>query len=211
LILRGINIIGSDIMTTDTLRICTGHGRIDLLHPRPEDVDLRDVVINLSRIRRWTGAVDFTVGQHAQVVEMMLWRAGHIRETCLGGLTHDCHEYATNDLAAMIKDQTTICGIPLKQIQANVQDAIEAKMQIGRHDEAHKFNPIDHEAIHAADMAARSCEVWWLLPDGVMTDELRAEYPEPDPTTWKDFVRIFGQDRYQFMYRVKSYGVEVCL
>lgn len=39
-------------------------GEIDLLNPRPEDVNIDDMLRNLSRIPRWCGAGRLSVLQH---------------------------------------------------------------------------------------------------------------------------------------------------
>ena len=50
----------------------TGAGTIDLLNPTPEQVNVDDMLHNLSRIPRWCGAGKLSVLQHMMVVSQLL-------------------------------------------------------------------------------------------------------------------------------------------
>ena len=78
---------------TDTLILSTGRGTFDLLNPRAEDVNVDDMLRNLSRIVRFCGASPFTVLQHSLYVGRLLRSQGHSRDLILAGFTHDLHEY----------------------------------------------------------------------------------------------------------------------
>lgn len=199
-------------MKTDELRILTGYGSIDLLNPTAADVNMLDVVTNLSRIRRWNGAIDFTVDQHSRLVEAILKAKGANRVTCLAGLLDDGPEYATNDIADPILETMRVFTVDqrvgkyetLKNIQTDVRIAIYSKIGL-------QLQDVDFDAVHAADMEARACEIWWMLPKSPMLDELKAQYPEPSDAARHSFLKIHNAGSDAFMGLLRYYGVEIGL
>lgn len=199
------------------LRILTGYGSIDLLNPTADDVNMRDVCTNLSRIRRWNGAIDFTVGQHSRLVEAILKAKGANQATCLAGLLHDGHEYATGDIAGPMLKQMTIYEPnpgPLHynefhpehemiQVQQCIQTAIEIKVGLLGKD-------FDMVAVNAADLEARACEVWYLLPQSQPRRNLLDTQfqTEPCEASAQALDAILNGDG-SMVERLAVYGVEV--
>jgi len=193
------------------LRIITGHGSIDLLNPTPDDVNMVDVCLNLSRIRRWNGAIDFTVGQHSRLVEAILKANGANQATCLAGLLHDAHEYATGDVPGPVLKTCYIYelkglyyqSIPLKSVQTNIQNAIHNVCRLATSD-------VNWNAVDAADMEARACEVWYLLPQSAPRRNLidTQFQTEPDEPTARNFDAILNGNG-SLAEHLAAYGISV--
>lgn len=156
---------------TDSIILTTGCGKIDLLNPRPEDVNVDDMLRNLSRIVRFTGVSNFTVLQHSLYV-------GHLTGT-IEGYTHDLHEYATGDVAAPLLDRLNVefelklsLGgyITLSAIQRRLQEAIYGRLGIGS-----PYWSGTSSAVIAADLQSRELELA-LMQD--VTQEYRRNLPE---------------------------------
>ena len=138
------------------LILSTGRGSMDLLYPTPEQVNVGDMLINLSRIRRWCGASVVSVLRHQMMVADALEDAGHDGETILAGLTHDLHEYVTGDIPAPLLDTLLVDTgdylIKLADLQADVQRAIEWRLGIFCD---HGFDPSIKAEIDLADRESR--------------------------------------------------------
>jgi len=193
------------------LRLCTGRGSIDLRNPVPADVDMRDVCTNLSRIRRWNGAVDFTVDQHSRLVEAILRGKSCSAVTCLAGLLHDAHEYVTGDIAEpvlkMLHIENLCVNFTMQEIQDSIQNAINIKT--GFHTSELRIYDVDFDAIHAADTEARACEVWWMLPESPMLDELKARYQEPSKDARAAALLLLYSDYSDFAEHLAAHNIEV--
>ncbi len=83
--------------------------RLDLLDPRPCDIDLDDIAHGLARVARWNGQTRgpqiLSVAQHSLLVEAL---AGHVaprlgRRERLVALLHDAPEYVVGDLISPFK------------------------------------------------------------------------------------------------------------
>ncbi len=69
-----------------TLVLKTGAGEIDLLNPTPEQVNIDDMLHNLSRIPRWCGAGRLSVLQHMMHVALILQKTPDVSKvTTLAG------------------------------------------------------------------------------------------------------------------------------
>ena len=130
----------------------TGEAAIDLLNPTPEQVNVDDMLHNLSRIPRWCGAGKLSVLQHMMLVSLSLHDAGESRVTVLAGLTHDLHEYATGDVPApLLTGLTFDDGVALHRVtdmQRHIQDAIQARLGID-------LTGADMDAVQRADERSR--------------------------------------------------------
>ena len=135
-----------------TLILKTGEGEIDLLNPTPEQVNINDMLHNLSRIPRWCGAGNLSVLQHMMLVSLSLHGAGESRVTVLAGLTHDLHEYATGDIPApLLTGLMYDDGVALHRVtdmQRHIQVAIQARLGID-------LTGADMDAVQRADEMAR--------------------------------------------------------
>jgi hypothetical protein len=101
--------------------------RLDLLDPRPEDIEIGDIAHGLARVARWngqtTGLYAFSVAQHALLVETIAaalhldwaprWR--------LAALLHDAPEYVIGDLISPFK---AAIGLDYKAFEIRLLAAI---------------------------------------------------------------------------------------
>lgn len=81
-------------------------GRVTpLLSPRPEDHDIEDIAVGLSRIQRFTGQMErfYSVAEHSCRVAFHLDEIGQPPAVQLAGLLHDAHEYLTGDVSTPVK------------------------------------------------------------------------------------------------------------
>jgi 5'-deoxynucleotidase YfbR-like HD superfamily hydrolase len=83
--------------------------RLDLLDPRPADIEIADIAHGLARVARWngqtTGAHAFSVAQHALLVERIVGESAARApdELRLAALLHDAPEYVIGDLISPFK------------------------------------------------------------------------------------------------------------
>ena len=104
--------------------------RLDLLDPRPEDIDIRDIAHGLARVARWngqtTGAHAFSVAQHALLVEAIV-RARDDRASVMmlrAALLHDAPEYVIGDLISPFK---AAVGLDYKTFENRLLGAIHIR------------------------------------------------------------------------------------
>ena len=164
---------------TDTLILSTGRGTFDLLNPRAEDVNVDDMLRNLSRIVRFCGASPFTVLQHSLYVGRLLRAQGESRDVVLAGFVHDLHEYITGDIPAPIlaklhhvfkygDEDDVEDSIRVTTLQARAQAVINERLGC-----PHVYRDYMHfmqvrGIIDGADMASRRFETnfdWLNVPD----------------------------------------------
>ncbi len=141
------------LTTRPELILHTGAGTIDLLNPTPEQVNVDDMLRNLSRIPRWCGAGRLSVLQHMMHVALILQKTPDVsKATTLAGLVHDLHEYATGDIPApLLTGLTFDDGMALWRVtdmQRHIQDAIQARLGID-------LTGADMDAVQRADERAR--------------------------------------------------------
>lgn len=134
--------------------------RLDLEHPRPEDVDLRDITCGLARICRFTGQIRrfYSVAQHslfvAALVEPRLRRAA---------LAHDASEAYLNDLSRGLKHSDYLVGY--RELESRWQDVINEAL--GTH-----VGPAHRQVLKAADDLAAVWERVVLRRDREWTVEV---------------------------------------
>lgn len=89
--------------------IWSGSRYIDVLNPRPEDIDIREVALNLAhetRFSRSATRVHWTVGQHSLFCDDLAgWDCAIPHRVRLAVLLHDGPEYLLRDLYQPIKRQ----------------------------------------------------------------------------------------------------------
>lgn len=127
---------------------------IDLLEPRPEDIDFTVIAEHLSKEKRYNGAtpdVEYSVAQHSCIgADAILAEGGYASESVAAFfLLHDAHE-------AFVKDLTT----PLKEAVAHIaagyfEDAAPA-------DVINSFDTLE-QRVDAAIYKAAGFD-WPLLP-----------------------------------------------
>lgn len=140
------------------IRTFMGH-YVNLLAPKLEDIDLRDIAHHLSLECRWGGATK----RHYSVNEHQLWVARFVAQLVparfvnvakLYSCVHDAHEYVFKDIPAPLKK---LLGEPYLGWCHNVDLLVWQKVHL----------PPPHkemqDAIKAADSYAAWCEAQVLL------------------------------------------------
>ncbi len=106
-------------ITTHTL------GTLDLAAPRPEDIDLDDIVHGLAHACRWANQGRwYTVAQHSLEVCWLAKKEGLSRDIQVAALMHDAHEAYVGDLSGGLK---FMIGGELKHILEDLDAAIEQR------------------------------------------------------------------------------------
>lgn len=87
--------------------LLTYSGRtIDMLHPKPEDIDLADIARGLSMQTRFAGHIHarfYSVAEHSVLVRGLLVEAGASRRVQRLGLLHDAAEAYLGDVIGPVK------------------------------------------------------------------------------------------------------------
>lgn len=79
----------------------TSRGRaLDLLDPKPDDIDWNEIARSLSHQCRFAGNVKqfYSVAEHSVLIARWLRGQGHNAGIVLGGLLHDAHEAYIGDM-----------------------------------------------------------------------------------------------------------------
>lgn len=152
--------------------------RLDLLDPRPEDIEIGDIAHGLARVARWngqtTGEHAFSVAQHALVVEAIFSACQPAFEpkAQLAALLHDAPEYVVGDLISPFK---AAVGLNYKAFETRLLEAIHLRFGIA---------PLPGEvsaAIKAADHVAAYYEATLLAGFGREEGERYFGSPEGLP------------------------------
>ena len=79
--------------------------RFSILHPRPEDVRLKDIAHHLSLLCRYNGAVNkfYSVAEHSVLVARLLADEGYGVDVQFVGLMHDATEAYVGDMVRPVK------------------------------------------------------------------------------------------------------------
>jgi 5'-deoxynucleotidase YfbR-like HD superfamily hydrolase len=149
--------------------------RLDLLEPRPEDIEIEDIAHGLARVARWNGQTTgdhaFSVAQHSLLVTEIVAAmepAFTARELC-AALLHDSPEYVIGDLISPFK---AAVGLNYKAFEENLLRAIYHRFGIGR------IEPNVTAAIKRADTAAAYYEATRLA--GFETQEAERFFGRPE-------------------------------
>ena len=94
--------------------------RLDLLDPQPDQFDIDDIALGLSRTARWNGQTGLllTVAQHSLMVSENVPPA-----YALPALLHDASEYLLSDLPTPLKELCT----DYRRVEERLQTAIYQK------------------------------------------------------------------------------------
>jgi uncharacterized protein len=76
--------------------------KLDLRHPSPDVITVRDVATRLAACPRFAGE-GISVAAHSVLVCQRLREQGHPPDVQMAGLLHDCAEFATGDLIRPVK------------------------------------------------------------------------------------------------------------
>ena len=111
--------------------------RLDLLAPKPEDIEIEDIAHGLARVARWNGQTvgdhAFSVAQHSLVVADIVAAIEpdfSARELC-AALLHDSPEYVVGDLISPFK---AAIGLDYKSFEQKLLAAIYGRFDIGEMD-----------------------------------------------------------------------------
>lgn len=153
----------------------------DLLEPRAEHVVLADIIDQLSKLGRFSGAtmniMPYTVAQHSLVVAELLelwgWPPAVVRE----GLLHDAPEVYYGDITAPVQQalrslsqhivdgKIFISPSPLAMLKARVDSVVRAALQLPTEESAIvKRADLVALAIEQRDLMG-PCSRDWQLPE----------------------------------------------
>lgn len=153
--------------------------RLDLLDPRPEDIEIVDIAHGLARVARWngqtTGAHAFSVAQHTLLVERIIGdsAAQAPDELRLAALLHDAPEYVIGDLISPFK---AALGIDYKVFEHRLLAAIHRRFGLPP-----QLPAAWTAQIKAADRIAAYWEATRLA--GFSVDEALMYFGTPDTTS----------------------------
>jgi 5'-deoxynucleotidase YfbR-like HD superfamily hydrolase len=112
--------------------------RLDLLDPKPEDIEIEDIAHGLARVARWNGQTvgdhAFSVAQHSVLVAAIVAAIEpdfNARQLC-AALLHDAPEYVIGDLISPFK---SAIGLDYKAFEQNLLAAIYSRFGIGEIDD----------------------------------------------------------------------------
>lgn len=155
--------------------------RLDLLDPRPADIEIADIAHGLARVARWngqtTGAHAFSVAQHALLVERIVNKsAAHTQDAgalSLAALLHDAPEYVIGDLISPFK---AALGLDYKVFEHRLLAAIHERFGLPP-----QLPDTWTTQIKAADRIAAYWEATRLA--GFSADEALMYFGTPDTTS----------------------------
>ena len=104
--------------------------RLDLLDPKPGDIEISDIARGLARVARWNGQTAgqhaFSVAQHSRLVEAVYARLADDTSPRwrLAALLHDAPEYVIGDLISPFK---AVIGTDYKAIENRLLAAIHER------------------------------------------------------------------------------------
>lgn len=152
--------------------------RLDLLDPRPEDIEISDIAHGLARVARWNGQ---TIGEHAfSVAQHSLLVTRIVEETegsgkpglLLAALLHDAPEYVIGDLISPFK---SALGLDYKTFEIRLLGAIHRRFGLPE-----EIPPAWTATIKAADRVAAYWEATRLA--GFSAEEARMYFGSPSST-----------------------------
>lgn len=156
-------------------------GAVDLDNPKPEQIRIRDIAWSLSNINRWTGHTTrpFSVAEHsvvvAQLVVAMAPKGDEFRSHVRAALMHDAHEAYTGDISSPLKTLLP----QLKQIQLNIQDAIDQRFGLLKTSELVHLADGMSLALERAQILGECSREWgWEPPEPVREIRLQCLSPE---------------------------------
>ena len=152
--------------------------RLDLLDPKPSDIEIGDIAHGLARVARWNGqthgAHALSVAQHSLLVETIFAAIAApqwlLPEWRLSALLHDAPEYVIGDLISPFK---AAIGLDYKAFELRILDAIHLQFGVP----LPLADPVK-EATKAADRIAAYFEATVLA--GFSEAEARQYFGTPD-------------------------------
>lgn len=117
---------------------------VSLTNPKPEQIDIHDMVYSLCRINRFNGhtkGIPYSVANHSWFAARQAGKAGFTANQVLDVLLHDAHEYILGDIttpasqaigALAYMNNRYMFKRDLYRIKAGIDEAIYAKLGIAR-------------------------------------------------------------------------------
>jgi 5'-deoxynucleotidase YfbR-like HD superfamily hydrolase len=177
--------------------------RLDLLAPRPEDIEIEDIAHGLARVARWNGQTTgdhaFSVAQHSLVVTQIVAtiESDFGRRELRAALLHDAAEYVIGDLISPFK---AAIGLDYKAFEQKLLAAIYERFGIGELN-AHVVSTIKHadtiaayyEAISLAGFEVPEAERFFGKPalPNIIDRELRTLTPHSTRDAQARFLHQF--------------------
>lgn len=125
-------------MVEDVFTQTTSGKMVSLTNPKPEQIDIHDMVYSLCRINRFNGhtkGIPYSVANHSWFAAMQVERERGSAEEILAVLLHDAHEYVTGDITTPVASAIFRIDGPfssadrsIKALKDGVDDAIWAKL-----------------------------------------------------------------------------------
>ena len=165
--------------------------RVNPLHMRPEDLDIRDIAHALSQLCRFTGHCKFlyTVGMHSILVAERM-EAGFISSPtdCLAALLHDATEAYLNDMSRPTKNSIG----QYKEVENRLMGAVVDRFDLHGADWT-EIKKIDNAllATEAEQLMPSRGLGWWLPEVAVNTIIPKVSCEEVEETFLERF-RQFG-------------------
>lgn len=138
-------------------------GKLDLLDPQPDQIDIKDIATALSRLPRFAGHTTefYSVAQHS------FHCSCRCDEFPLEALMHDAHEAYMGDISRPLKQ---IIGPEWERIERRIQAAIDARFGL------RPGVGVVKAAVKAVDNQMLVTERRWLMPPGPAWE---GDWPEP--------------------------------
>lgn len=161
--------------------------RVDLLDPKPEQIDIQDIAFHLAGINRFTGATRMSVAQHSVLVSRLCQRMP------LAGLLHDAHEAYLGDISRPLADTLQVlgCGEALKLLKARFDMVIAFRFDL-------EPDALWTDDVKAADNTLLATEKRDLLTQPACGwDATREPLPAPLPITLRpECTWVFARNQF---------------
>ena len=175
--------------------------RLDLLDPRPEDIDVLDIAHGLARVARWNGQTAgphiFSVAQHSLLVEAIASATADNGDECLAALLHDAPEYVVGDLISPFK---AVLGDDYKAVEHRILAAVHTRFGLEPPSAAVQAR------MKAADRAAARLEATALAGFAEAEATLFFGAPPSGAERWRDHLapQEAGTVQARFLARVEA-------
>jgi hypothetical protein len=140
--------------------------RVDLLEPRPEQIDINDISHSLAHLVRFTGHgnLPLTVAEHSVRVSQLLENQGAPTYIQLWGLLHDAHEAYIGDISTPMKEALDSLGgkHTLGEFGSWFDEAVVTALGL---EEIHEAHSGQFAQVHSADKMTGEFERGVILPD----------------------------------------------
>lgn len=158
----------------------------DLLNPKPEHVQLEDIVYALSHLCRFNGHTSrfYSVAEHSLHVCDRVLEAGHPARAQLVALLHDAHEAYTGDIASPLKQLLYIQNPAFSVVQPGEEEFVDG----GVYGLEAKISQAVFKALipGMADgvETPEEARAWYLADIGMLVTEAHVLFDYPPVNNW---------------------------